>query len=39
MAELEQKLRESEKEKEEALMRVARLEGEVEVLRGLIGKK
>ncbi|KAE9380916.1 hypothetical protein N431DRAFT_325534 [Stipitochalara longipes BDJ] len=36
MAELEQKLRESEKEKEEALMRVARLEGEVEVLRGLL---
>jgi hypothetical protein len=36
MAELEQKLRESEKEKEELQMRVARLEGEVEVLRGLL---
>ncbi|PMD31004.1 hypothetical protein L207DRAFT_519680 [Hyaloscypha variabilis F] len=39
MAELEQKLRESEREKEEALMRVARLEGEVEVLRGLVRGK
>jgi Basic region leucine zipper len=36
MAELEQKLKESEKEKEELQMRVARLEGEVEVLRGLL---
>ena len=36
MADLEQKLRESEKEKEELQMRVARLEGEVEVLRGLL---
>jgi len=39
MAELEQKLRESEREKEEALMRVARLEGEVKVLRGLVRGK
>lgn len=36
MAELEQRLRESEREKEELQMRVARLEGEVEVLRGLV---
>jgi hypothetical protein len=36
MAQLEQKLRESEKEKEELQMRVARLEGEVVVLRGLL---
>jgi len=36
MAELEQKLKESEKEKEDLQMRVARLEGEVEVLRGLL---
>jgi len=36
MSELEQKLKESEKEKEELQMRVARLEGEVEVLRGLL---
>jgi hypothetical protein len=36
MADLEQKLKESEKEKEELQMRVARLEGEVEVLRGLL---
>lgn len=36
MAELEQKLKESEKEKEELRVRVARLEGEVEVLRGLL---
>jgi len=38
MAELEQKLRESEKEKEDLQIRVARLEGEVEVLRGLVGR-
>jgi len=36
MAELEQKLKESEKEKEELQIRVARLKGEVEVLRGLL---
>lgn len=36
MASLEAALKQSEKEKEELAMRVARLEGEVEVLRGLL---
>jgi hypothetical protein len=36
MSSLEAQLRESEREKEALLMRVARLEGEVEVLRGLL---
>lgn len=38
MAGLETKLKESEEEKEALKMRVARLEGEVEILRGLLNK-
>jgi len=39
VAGLEAALQESEKEKDEMRLRVARLEAEVDILRGLVGRK